>query len=1259
MGIKLGLRTGDPTQAANAIDGIIGRMANEGVKTAGKFTASAQPQAQKPFISKAANMPTVSSPVQKSFSDKIVGGGKAVGGFVADIAKSSGKNVWGLVSTPFQVTKDVAYIATHGGNDRYQEATKNLKAKTDEVNSTYTRLNNDLMAGRLSQSEYDRQLGELNSWSGSTLDELRSKQSQAKLETYGYRDWQTGQYKDNVSPGDIFNIFDGGLTIASFGTAGAAKGMVMKTAEEGLFKNGGTFMLKSLAKVAGNDFAVGVGVKASSGKAAVVLSKVDDIVAKTIQKVPGLREYSERQIAKLGGDASAKQFVKSAIAETIIHAPLRRSNMESAQTIVDSIMTRDFLSTEEGESWLSSGASQSVLAAMMLLEGGPIGASLKYLSKVGNKARIMAFGDNAVSAFTKLDDEVLVKYAGNPELLNILQSQAEKGVSGTNVDHFMRLISGDADDAVLGYKWLADHPEKADAFRSFAASVLNKKYASNVYQVAAAGIIKDLLAQGKAVNVDDSMAHLFNWQGSGELVEELTKRAVAQGILKPGQRLSATRWTRELQNQVRKNITSVMRDVSKQIDDAKAAGQVIEKGTKLATQKQAVLEYIQGEVSRGAVWAQHDGLVEDIVNRVTSAQRAFSGKKKLGKSIVGAITDVDTAKAAPKIKGASKIMKELADAGYVVSKPELITHPFVSIADAKGYQIESILVGEVKNGLAQTLGLTKKASVDDLSAVLGDDVARVYGANKAYGRVGALLSKLGIGFDDAHKDAYRLIRTSAANHIDDAKIGTGGVEALKKLNDYAENSKTITDLRQMTKNEISKALNISKESAGKVQQSLIQAHLDVPAHIRGLGDSAVDLASKYNPLQQTYQRIQGTLRYTYNPFFRVQEVAETKLLSWATGFKRLGGTSRQDLDTIVDKMDNLRLLESTQYGEAAGNVALGRITANITKFQKRDIAAVVDGMAQKMTNGNVDELLSRHTDDVLAVIRPIVQYPTSGALNSNFARTLNLVAFPARYNIKVTSLALQTLARQTPTVQATVMRGLWDFDSWLKTDDGMAWRQDYAAEIAAFKWLTPVGSISWAMDRLQGENGSWRDIGMVGGLPFGVFTQILTNQGVLPEQAPYVDPKTGDIYSRRIPESIRGRVSMAIMDMLGSTFTYPGKTLALPSKSGFVRGAAEKLTGSTGRDFRYEKYTPEDLSPNKRREQQFWAERSGNVEEQPVTPDGPAPLPIYSQPGTAPISSERYSKSDIREASKAGSRAKKAAKTKQPVPFTQIFPGAK
>jgi hypothetical protein len=281
-------------------------------------------------------------------------------------------------------------------------------------------------------------------------------------------------------------------------------------------------------------------------------------------------------------------------------------------------------------------------------------------------------------------------------------------------------------------------------------------------------------------------------------------------------------------------------------------------------------------------------------------------------------------------------------------------------------------------------------------------------------------------------------------------------------------------------------------------------------------------------------------------------------LIWGKGIKAL--------DDVAKKLDDVRMFNTGFSGAGArDDIVLGRITANISKAQKRDLA----GMAMKMADKrgiSIDKMITDHFDELEDALKVIVQYPSKGIISSPLARTLNLAFFPMRYNLKVANIAAQVLAKQPPVVQYAVINGFIDASSWLKSDEGILWQSENSEALGILRWITPYGSVESVMNMLNGSVDSISDLGVLGGLPAGIFFQTLESQGAfqnipgpLKYQTPYVNPKTGEVYPEKIPESVKAKAAVAMGDFINSIFTYPGRTLGLPGKGELIRGSVGNI----------------------------------------------------------------------------------------------------
>jgi hypothetical protein len=144
---------------------------------------------------------------------------------------------------------------------------------------------------------------------------------------------------------------------------------------------------------------------------------------------------------------------------------------------------------------------------------------------------------------------------------------------------------------------------------------------------------------------------------------------------------------------------------------------------------------------------------------------------------------------------------------------------------------------------------------------------------------------------------------------------------------------------------------------------------------------------------------------------------------------------------------------------------------------------------------------------------------------------------------------------------------MFQMRSWLKSDEGIAWQSKHADAIQLFNWITPVNSIEYTLNLLGHKPDSMSDVGQLGGLPLGIITQMLDGQGIINLNKPYVDPKTGDVFPKYVPETTKARAATALTDLLNSMFTYPGRTLGLPGKNATIRNVVRSFIDTNGTDF--------------------------------------------------------------------------------------------
>lgn len=475
-----------------------------------------------------------------------------------------------------------------------------------------------------------------------------------------------------------------------------------------------------------------------------------------------------------------------------------------------------------------------------------------------------------------------------------------------------------------------------------------------------------------------------------------------------------------------------------------------------------------------------------------------------------------------------------------------------------------------------------------------DQVADIVKGKKAtFGVVGRGLEKVGISTKQANpaeqKAIFNKVKDNFIKTIDaNTDIKMPGRDILSQLNKLTDQKKGVFDIRQLTKGEIAEAMGSDKKAAGQVLDAYNQAFKKLSYKDRGLAGKLTDFNMRNNPVAPGYARIQSIARYEMNPSFRLQENIETRLGAGAlTGKNTMPFTDKYN-DTVKMLRDE-GVFKSMFAGPAGESAAgLGAISAKLSKSQQNQLAMTLETMA-----GGKKNVMKFVTDpknaDIMQDIKTIVQYPDKGFTSSNFMKALNLAAFPMRYNLKVTQFAAKALAKQPGAVQVQVLKGIKDFTDWQKTPEGIKWNSDNAEVLGILRYYTPIGSIE-AVGKLLNPSGirGLKDLGQIGGLPFGVISNVIRGQGITKSPSPYLNPKTGEVVPEKVPQDTKARLEQALSDIVGSMFTYPGRIVGgenVPSKTQISQGIATGLTLGSLKGGKYESVTRTDLTDKQKKTQ--------------------------------------------------------------------------
>lgn len=868
----------------------------------------------------------------------------------------------------------------------------------------------------------------------------------------------------------------------------------------------------------------------------VILEQNGTKLEKAVTKIPAVRDLVYRNMLYLGkresqraAGESVAQYVGREGKELAIGMLLKRpilyqTNLDGAQEVYNKMIEGD----------LGDAATQSAWLGTQMLSGGPLGAASRGFGWLKGHSTKLAYGEGSFI------DEL------------------SKGIGGQNsnqiAEYLGHLKKTGQDDEL---KWAERIFRRLGAVNMHMAGGDPAKAANYALQHwESYGIPLQGVTPKRAAQLFD------NWEKADDLKNAFIKSGKFKDVNpEEAGKYVVVRWD----NEAKRGLADKIEEVG---DNSQQVNTVIQ----------------EWKLSPGNAAGQNDilmGKIEDIFN--ATMKEGGGGAKQLAKEIKELSAASIMTKDIP-----AALRKELSKLGFTVARPSKTAKRFGKTTPAIDYEDTPRLVTAVQNGDTEIFDIAT-ATQPQLNFLARGLEKLGISPNETNAAANRVLSQNVVGKLDELGGATKL----GFSHTEGADTITGGQVILSKLQRFIESMQpntvgsllvanravgpAVSDIRQLTNAEIRQALKVDRETAKAVQKAIVDGYAKVPMDYRGLGPKVVDKLYQINPLYKGYSRIQSAMRYTYNPFFRVQESVETALLSRAQARAPLWIKTKAELDEGAKILDNSGIFTTGQSGEAAQDLVLGRITANLTQGQKRNLAGLGYAMA-KSRGISLEEMVQKYPDEVGDALRIIVQYPNKGVLNSSLARTLNVAFFPMRYNLKVTKLAAEILSREAPSVQLAVINSLFNMRDWLKSDEGIAWQSEHSEAIQTLKWLTPVGSIIYGLERLTRSPDSFGELGSLGGLPLGVITQMLDSQGIISLNTPYVDPKTGDVFPKYIPENTKARAATAVADLLNSMFTYPGRTLGLPGKNEMLNKTVRTFIATNGSDFE-KRIRTEDLTP--------------------------------------------------------------------------------
>lgn len=197
-----------------------------------------------------------------------------------------------------------------------------------------------------------------------------------------------------------------------------------------------------------------------------------------------------------------------------------------------------------------------------------------------------------------------------------------------------------------------------------------------------------------------------------------------------------------------------------------------------------------------------------------------------------------------------------------------------------------------------------------------------------------------------------------------------------------------------------------------------------------------------------------------------------------------------------------------------------------------------------------------------------------GFQTSPLIRTLNLVWFPMRFQIKSMDLTAKWIGSLSPMNRAMVLSEWSHFASWVGTDEGNEWvetHQNMFYNILAY--TTAYEQIGNTIDAVTRGELFGGQTGLVGGVPFGFIFNIAQELALIPQDPKTLDPKTGIPFrTKKTPRNLVSYTSFitAIEELLLTLapgmplYTLSGGVFRGKSWSSLLKDFMEQGFGAAG-----------------------------------------------------------------------------------------------
>ena len=226
-----------------------------------------------------------------------------------------------------------------------------------------------------------------------------------------------------------------------------------------------------------------------------------------------------------------------------------------------------------------------------------------------------------------------------------------------------------------------------------------------------------------------------------------------------------------------------------------------------------------------------------------------------------------------------------------------------------------------------------------------------------------------------------------------------------------------------------------------------------------------------------------------------------------------------------------------------------------------------DAVARNADGAFLHPRLVREMQDT---VRSVLTYQ-HGFQTSPLAKTMNIVWFPFRFQVKTVQLTSKWLSELSPVSRAVVVNNWVNFANWAGTDDGIEWRKTHQNLLySILAYTTAWEQMGDSLDAVSRGQLLGGNTGMIGGIPFGFMYNLASELALIPEDPEQFDPATGKNFQfKQVPKEllsygsfVKGLEELTFMMLPGMPlYTVTGGTIKGASYRHWWKNLIEQVAG--------------------------------------------------------------------------------------------------